>query len=87
MQTLQGYSLSFAMVVVVFDPRSRTSQRIVRYDLRELLPLLRHRWQPNNPEVRKVLERDRNLHMEYPPNPMRGSLPVFGPERPPVSSP
>ncbi len=62
MQTLQGYD-DRATVVVVFDPRSRTSQRIVRYDLRELLPLLRHRWQPNNPEVRKVLERDRNLHM------------------------
>ena len=62
MQTLQGYD-DRATVVVVFDPHTRTSQRILRYDLRELLPLLRHRWQPNNPEVRKVLERDRNLHM------------------------
>src|SRR3984957_16947732 len=62
MQALQGYG-DRAMVVVVFDPRTRTSQRILRYDLRELLPLLRHRWQPNNPEVRQVLERDRNLHM------------------------
>ena len=62
MQTLQGYD-DRASVVEVFDPRTRTSQRILRYDLRELLPLLRHRWQPNNPEVKKVLERDRNLHM------------------------
>jgi cell division protein FtsW (lipid II flippase) len=62
MQALQGYD-DRAMVVAVFDPRTRTSQRILRYDLRELLPLLRHRWQPNNPEVKKVLERDRNLHM------------------------
>src|SRR5271156_691177 len=62
MQALQGYD-DRASVVAVFDPRTRTSQRILRYDLRELLPLLRHRWQPNNPEVKKVLERDRNLHM------------------------
>ena len=62
MQTLQGYD-DRATVVAVFDPRTRTSQRILRYDYRELLPLLRHRWQPNNPEVKKVLERDRNLHM------------------------
>ena len=62
MQTLQGYD-DRASVVAVFDPRTRTSQRVLRYDLRELLPLLRHRWQPNNPEVKKVLERDRNLHM------------------------
>ena len=45
MQTLQGYD-DRATVVAVFDPRTRTSQRIVRYDFRELLPLLRHRWQP-----------------------------------------
>jgi cell division protein FtsW (lipid II flippase) len=62
MQTLQGYD-DRATVVAVFDPRTRTSQRVLRYDYRELLPLLRHRWQPNNPEVKKVLERDRNLHM------------------------
>ena len=62
MQTLQGYD-DRATVVAVFDPRTRTSQRIVRYDFRELLPLLRHRWQPNNPAVKKILERDRNLHL------------------------
>ena len=62
MQTLQGYD-DRATVVEVFDPRTRTSQRILRYDFRELLPLLRHRWQPDNPEVKKILDRDRNLHM------------------------
>jgi cell division protein FtsW (lipid II flippase) len=62
MRTLQGYD-DRASIVEVLDPRTSTKQRIVRYDLRELLPLLRHRWQPNNPEVRKVLDRDRNLHM------------------------
>jgi cell division protein FtsI/penicillin-binding protein 2 len=62
MSTLQGYD-DRASVVEVFDPRTRTSQRILRLDLRELLPLLRHRWQPNDPEVRKILDRDRNLHL------------------------
>jgi len=62
MHTLQGYD-DRASVVEVFDPRTRTSQHIVRLDLRELLPLLRHRWQPNHPDVKKILERDRNLHM------------------------
>jgi cell division protein FtsW (lipid II flippase) len=62
MVTLQGYD-DRASVVEVFDPRTRTSQPIVRYDLRELLPLLRHRWQPNHPDVKKILERDRNLHL------------------------
>jgi cell division protein FtsW (lipid II flippase) len=62
MRTLQGYD-DRASIVEVFDPRTRTRQHIVRYDLRELLPLLRHRWQPNHPDVRKILERDRNLHL------------------------
>jgi cell division protein FtsW (lipid II flippase) len=62
MVTLQGYD-DRASVVEVFDPRTRTSQHILRYDLRELLPLLRHRWQPNHPDVKKILERDRNLHL------------------------
>ena len=62
MRTLQGYD-DRASVVEVFDPRTRTSQHILRYDLRELLPLLRHRWQPNHPDVKKILDRDRNLHM------------------------
>jgi cell division protein FtsW (lipid II flippase) len=62
MRTLQGYD-DRASVVEVFDPRTRTSQHFLRLDLRELLPLLRHRWQPNHPEVKKILERDRNLHL------------------------
>ena len=62
MVTLQGYD-DRASMVEVFDPRTRTSQHIVRYDLRELLPLLRHRWQPNQPDVKKIFERDRNLRL------------------------
>jgi len=37
--------------------------RVIRYDYRELVPLLRHRYEPNNPEVRKVLDRQRDVRM------------------------
>ena len=37
--------------------------RVIRYDYRELVPLLRHRYEPNNPEVRKVLDRKRDVRM------------------------
>ena len=62
LQILQGYD-DHASVVEVFDPHTRTSQHVLRYDYRELLPLLRHRWQPDHPAVKRILDRDRNLHM------------------------
>ena len=37
--------------------------RVIRYDYRELVPLLRHRYEPNHPEVRKVLDRKRDVRM------------------------
>ncbi len=60
--TLQGYD-DRPSVVELFDPQTRTSQHILRYDLRELVPLLRHRWQPDNAYVQSFRERDRSLHM------------------------
>jgi cell division protein FtsW (lipid II flippase) len=59
---LQGYD-DRATVVEVKDPRTGKSAYTVRYDFRELLPLLRHRYEPDNPAVRKVRDRDRNLRM------------------------
>ena len=35
----------------------------IRHDYRELVPLLRHRWQPDHPAVLKVMNRDRNVSM------------------------
>src|SRR5439155_7951488 len=35
----------------------------IRYDYRELLPLLRHRWEPNDPAVARIRQRDRNVHL------------------------
>jgi len=37
--------------------------RVIRYDYRELVPLLRHRYDPSNPEVRRVLDRQRDVRM------------------------
>jgi cell division protein FtsW (lipid II flippase) len=37
--------------------------RVLRYDYRELVPLLRHRYDPGNPEVERVLNRKRDVRM------------------------
>lgn len=60
--TLQGYD-DRATVVAVKQPGTGKAAYTVRYDFRELVPLLRHRYEPKNAQVRKVLDRDRNLHM------------------------
>jgi hypothetical protein len=36
---------------------------VIRYDYRELVPLLRHRYDPQNPAVRRVLDRKRDVRM------------------------
>jgi hypothetical protein len=38
-------------------------ERVIRYDYRELVPLLRHRYQPDHPAVRRILDRPRDVHM------------------------
>jgi cell division protein FtsW (lipid II flippase) len=60
--TLQGFD-DRATVVETSDRHAATKTYGIRYDYRELLPLLRHRWQPNSPQVRRVVDRDRHLHM------------------------
>ena len=60
--TLQGYD-DRAVVVEVPDPKTGKPTYSVRYDFRELVPLLRHKYEPNHPDVRKIRERDRTLHM------------------------
>ena len=39
----------------------------IRYDYRELLPLLRHRWEPDNVNVKRIRDRQRNVHLSIPP--------------------
>ena len=58
---LQGYD-DRARIVEVKDAAGKPFYS-VRYDYRELLPLLRHRWEPDNPAVKRVRDRERNVHL------------------------
>ncbi len=58
---LQGYD-DRAHVVEVKDTQGKPFYTI-RYDYRELLPLLRHRWEPNDPAVKRIRDRERNVHL------------------------
>ncbi|MBI1895706.1 MAG: FtsW/RodA/SpoVE family cell cycle protein [Acidobacteria bacterium] len=59
---LQGYD-DRARVVAVPDPRTGQPTYTIRYDYRELVPLLRHRWQPDHAAVRRILDRNRNVRV------------------------
>jgi len=59
---LRGYD-DRPTLVDVENPKTGKPERVVRYDLRELVPLLRHRYDPTNPAVRRVLDRKRDVRM------------------------
>jgi cell division protein FtsI/penicillin-binding protein 2/cell division protein FtsW (lipid II flippase) len=59
---LRGYD-DRPTLVEVKNPKTGKIDKVLRYDYRELVPLLRHRYDPQNPEVRKVLERPRDVNM------------------------
>ena len=59
---LRGYD-DRPTLVEVKNPSTGKMDRVLRYDYRELVPLLRHRREPNNPEVRRVLDRPRDVRM------------------------
>ena len=59
---LRGYD-DRPTLVEVKNPKSGKMDRVLRYDYRELVPLLRHRREPNHPEVRRVLDRPRDVRM------------------------
>jgi cell division protein FtsI/penicillin-binding protein 2 len=50
-------------VVDVTDPRSGKPMRAVKRDYSALIPMWRYRHRPNHPEVRRVLERPRDLRL------------------------
>jgi cell division protein FtsW (lipid II flippase) len=58
---LQGYD-DFAGAADVKQPDGRTTRELER-DYGELVPLLRHRWQPDHPAVQRILAGDRTLRM------------------------
>ncbi len=59
---LRGYD-DRPTLVEVKNPKTGAMERVIRYDYRELVPLLRHRYDPQNPAVRRVLDRPRDVHM------------------------
>jgi cell division protein FtsW (lipid II flippase) len=59
---LRGYD-ERPTLVEVKNPRTHNMERVVRYDYRELVPLVRHRYDQQNPAVRRVLDRPRDIHM------------------------
>jgi cell division protein FtsW (lipid II flippase) len=58
---LQGYD-DHARIVEVKDAAGKPFYS-VRYDYRQLLPLLRHRWEPDNVAVRRIRDRERNVRL------------------------
>ncbi len=59
---LQGYD-DVAEVEEIRDPNSATTTPTVRRDLTALIPLLRHRYEPENPVVKELRSRPRDVHM------------------------
>jgi cell division protein FtsW (lipid II flippase) len=60
MVRLQGYN-DRARTVEVRTPGTPKPTYTVRHDYRELVPLLRHRQEPNHPDVLKVINRERDV--------------------------
>jgi cell division protein FtsI/penicillin-binding protein 2/cell division protein FtsW (lipid II flippase) len=58
---LQGYD-DFAGAAEVRQPDGKVTRELQR-DYGELIPLLRHRWQPEHADVKRILDRDRTLRM------------------------
>lgn len=58
---LQGYD-DFAELTSVEQPDGTVTDQ-VRRDYTEIVPLLRHRWQPEHRAVKKILERERDLKL------------------------
>ena len=59
---LQGFD-DYADLEISKDEKTGREVRRIKYDYRDLLPLLRHRNEPDNPEVKEMMDRTRDVKM------------------------
>jgi cell division protein FtsI/penicillin-binding protein 2/cell division protein FtsW (lipid II flippase) len=59
---LQGFD-DYAELEVSKDPVTGANIRRIKYDYRDLVPLLRHRNEPDSPEVKDLMDRNRDVKM------------------------
>jgi cell division protein FtsW (lipid II flippase) len=59
---LQGFD-DYAELEVSKDPATGANIRRIKYDYRDLVPLLRHKNEPDSPEMKEVMDRNRNVKM------------------------
>lgn len=59
---LQGYD-DVAEFEQTYDPQTGQATARLKRDYRALIPLVRHRYEPENPAVKQILERPRDVHM------------------------
>ncbi len=59
---LQGFD-DYAELEISKDPGSGKTIRRIKYDYRDLVPLLRHRNEPDSPEVKDIMDRNRDVKM------------------------
>jgi cell division protein FtsW (lipid II flippase) len=58
---LQGYD-DVLEVEQAHDAKGQPFARL-KHDYRALIPLLRHKWEPDNPQVKEILNRPKDVHM------------------------
>jgi cell division protein FtsW (lipid II flippase)/cell division protein FtsI/penicillin-binding protein 2 len=61
-ERLKGFD-DRAQTIEVVNRRTGTAHAVIRRDYSELLPLVRHKGRPSHPDVRDILQRDRNLRL------------------------
>jgi cell division protein FtsW (lipid II flippase) len=59
---LQGFDDRRELIELT-DPANGQTTRVYRYDYTDVIPLVRHRHEPDSPEVKRFLERQRNVQM------------------------
>ncbi len=60
---LQGFDDRRELIELTESTSGETASRVYQYDYTDLIPLVRHRHDPDAPEVKSFLDRQRDVHM------------------------